>query len=102
MLDDGDDHGPAESDYSLTAADAEAELRPPPDDAAEPDEPDEPDSESLSVPLLWLPSGCRALKSDFVGVPPLAATNSAISFTNSALRCTTARSSSALAPCFTP
>ena len=68
----------------------------------EPDEPDEPDSESLSVPLLWLPSGCRALKSDFVGVPPLAATNSAISFTNSALRCTTARSSSALAPCFTP
>ena len=40
VLDEGDDHGPAESDYSLTAADAEAELRPPPDDAAEPDEPD--------------------------------------------------------------
>ncbi|MDC0526217.1 hypothetical protein OAO87_04365 [bacterium] len=33
VLDEGDDHGPAEGDYDLTAADAEAELCPPPDDA---------------------------------------------------------------------
>lgn len=64
-------------------------------------EPDEPDSESLAVSLAWLPAGFGALELDFVGVPPLAATNSAINFTNSALRCTTTRSSSAFATCFT-